>query len=114
MEDPFAGPASVDLHHQPRAFGRAPEALEPQGEGPLRRSADADRLQAELDATRAALGRYVMIAALKATIADFAGDPGWSRVRPPLVELDSAQSKALASELRSLGLAMAGLRDSVA
>jgi 4-hydroxy-tetrahydrodipicolinate synthase len=70
------------------------------------RSPDADKLQAELDATRAAVGKYVMIAALKAIIAEFASDPAWRTVRPPLVQLDSASSQALASTLRESGFTM--------
>jgi 4-hydroxy-tetrahydrodipicolinate synthase len=55
-----------------------------------------------------------MIAALKATIAHGAGDPGWARLRPPLVELSPAQSSALADELRSLRFEMPGLLEKAA
>jgi 4-hydroxy-tetrahydrodipicolinate synthase len=40
-----------------------------------------------------------MIAALKQAIAIYASDPEWVRVRPPLVELTTDQSKLLAAEL---------------
>ena len=74
------------------------------------RSPEADVLQADLDAVRAAHSRYPMIAALKATIATYAGDPGWARLRPPLIELDRAQMAALAEELRGLRFGMPDLR----
>jgi 4-hydroxy-tetrahydrodipicolinate synthase len=74
------------------------------------RSPDAERLQSGLDATRAVLGKYVMISALKATIAEFSADPGWRTVRPPLVELDAADGQALAARLRELGFAMPELQ----
>jgi 4-hydroxy-tetrahydrodipicolinate synthase len=49
-----------------------------------------------------------MIAALKQAIAIDAKDPGWARVRPPLVELTTAQAKLLAAELTAVGFAMHG------
>jgi hypothetical protein len=55
-----------------------------------------------------------MIAALKATIADSAGDPGWAKLRPPLAELSPAQRSALADELRSLRFAMTGILEQAA
>jgi 4-hydroxy-tetrahydrodipicolinate synthase len=51
-----------------------------------------------------------MIAALKQAIATYANDPEWARVRPPLVELTSAQAKLLAAELKTVGFAMNGIR----
>lgn len=74
------------------------------------RSPDAGRLQSDLDAVRAVLGKYVMITALKATIAEFAEDPGWAKVRPPLVELPSADAHAAVAQLRELGFAMPQLK----
>jgi 4-hydroxy-tetrahydrodipicolinate synthase len=71
---------------------------------------EADKLQAELDAVRAVHQKLPMIAALKATVAEFSGDAGWSRLRPPLVELDAAQASALAAELRTLGFTMPQLQ----
>jgi len=50
-----------------------------------------------------------MIAALKQTIALYANDPEWARVRPPLVELTTAQTKLLAAELKAIGFAMTGM-----
>ena len=51
-----------------------------------------------------------MIAALKQAIAIYANDPVWARVRPPLVELTTAQAKLLAAELKAIGFAMPGIR----
>lgn len=73
------------------------------------RSAEADALQAALDAVRAAFGRFPMIAALKATVARFTGDDDWCRVRPPLVALAPGQRTELAAALDALGFAMPGL-----
>jgi 4-hydroxy-tetrahydrodipicolinate synthase len=47
-----------------------------------------------------------MIAALKQAIAIYANDPEWTRVRPPLVELTTEQSKLLAAKLKAIGFAM--------
>ena len=73
------------------------------------RSADAGRMQDEVSATRGALQQYPMIAALKAAIAHYAGDPGWATVRPPLVELTASQSSALIAGLSSRGFDMPGI-----
>lgn len=51
-----------------------------------------------------------MIAALKQAIAIYANDPEWARVRPPLVELTTAQAKLLAVDLNAIGFAMNGIR----
>jgi 4-hydroxy-tetrahydrodipicolinate synthase len=74
------------------------------------RSADADRMQADLTALRAVFQKYFVISALKATVANYGNDPEWGRVRPPLVELTKEQQDALAAELKARGFAMAGLR----
>jgi 4-hydroxy-tetrahydrodipicolinate synthase len=74
------------------------------------RAADADRMQAEISATRAVLQKFPMIAALKATVAHFAGDPEWGTVRPPLVALSAEQQAALVAGLRERGFDMPGIR----
>ncbi len=74
------------------------------------KSADADVQQAALDAVRAIFQKFPMVAALKSAIANCSGDSDWARVRPPLVELDAAQSTALRSELAAAAFAMPGLR----
>lgn len=70
---------------------------------------DAQAQQAALDAVRATLQKFPMIPALKAVIAQYADDPPWATVRPPLVELTAAQQGQLAQALDSLGFAMPGI-----
>jgi len=73
------------------------------------RSAEADKLQAGITATRKIVQKQPMIAALKAAIAHYGNDPQWKTCRPPLIELDSSQEKALIIELKANGFAMPGL-----
>jgi 4-hydroxy-tetrahydrodipicolinate synthase len=70
---------------------------------------DAEAQQAAIDAVRAALQKFPMISALKATIAHYAGDPDWRTVRPPLVELTPAQEAELSGALAALGFTMPGI-----
>ncbi|MGE5212404.1 MAG: dihydrodipicolinate synthase family protein, partial [Nitrospirota bacterium] len=51
-----------------------------------------------------------IIAAIKQAIAMYANDPGWARVRPPLIELTTGQARFLAQELQAVGFAMNGVR----
>ena len=73
------------------------------------RSADAERLQAGITATRKIVQKQPMIPALKAVIAHFGGDAEWQTVRPPLVELSAAQQEELIRELKAAGFGMPGL-----
>src|SRR5712675_1104692 len=73
------------------------------------RGPNADALQKDITATRGVMQKYPMMAALKAVIAHFGCDPDWATVRPPLVELAPAQSKALMGELEARGFEMPGL-----
>jgi 4-hydroxy-tetrahydrodipicolinate synthase len=74
-------------------------------------NADAEQQQQRLNLVRDTVGKkYVMISALKQTIAIYANDPAWARVRPPLVELSAEQAKSLASELKQIGFTMPGLK----
>jgi 4-hydroxy-tetrahydrodipicolinate synthase len=73
------------------------------------RGPNADALQKDITATRGVMQKYPMMAALKAVIAHFGRDPDWATVRPPLVELAPAQSKALMAELEARGFEMPGL-----
>ena len=50
--------------------------------------------------------KYPMIAALKAAIAHFADDPDWFRIRPPLDQLTTEQTKILIEELMEAGFFM--------
>jgi 4-hydroxy-tetrahydrodipicolinate synthase len=73
------------------------------------RDPDADIRQRALDALRAMFQKFSMIPALKAAIAHYAADPGWTRVRPPLTELEGPQRAALIAALEAEGFSMAGL-----
>ena len=73
---------------------------------------DLDALQAGLNVVREVFSSRKfpsLIAALKQAIAIYANDPEWARVRPPLVELTTAQAKLLADELKRIGFARTGI-----
>ena len=70
---------------------------------------NADAIQQKLDDIRDAVMAYPMIAALKATGAEFSGDNAWRKVRPPLVSLSRNQSSTLSESLRGQGFEMPGL-----
>mgnify|MGYP000112019528 CR=1 FL=1 len=70
---------------------------------------DAEERQAALDRIRQVFQGYVMIPALKAAIAHYAGDPAWLRLRPPLVELGTGEIAALIERLTAAGFSMPGL-----
>lgn len=72
---------------------------------------DAEAQQKALDVVRGTFGnsKYLMIAALKAGIAQYSGDDQWCTVRPPLVELSKEQRAALAAELAAIEFKMPGL-----
>ena len=67
------------------------------------RGDNANAQQSKLDAVRAAFQKFPMIAAMKAAVAFASGDDAWSLVRPPLVELDTAQRRTLRDALDSIG-----------
>jgi 4-hydroxy-tetrahydrodipicolinate synthase len=73
------------------------------------RTADADKLQAGITATRKIVQKQPMIPALKAAIAHFGNDPQWETCRPPLIELSSSEKNTLITELRADGFSMPGL-----
>ena len=72
-------------------------------------SADADKLQAGLDAVRGVFQKYPMIPAMKYAIAHWSGHAGWATVRPPLVEVNAEQATALIAELKQANFSMPGL-----
>ncbi len=76
------------------------------------KNADAEAQQKALDVVRGTFGnsKYVMIAALKAGIAQYSGDDQWATVRPPLVELNKEQRASLAAELKAIHFTMPGLK----
>jgi 4-hydroxy-tetrahydrodipicolinate synthase len=70
---------------------------------------DLDAQQAQLNVVREVFSSRKfpsMIAAVKQAIAIYANDPEWARMRPPLVELTTAQTESLAEQLEAIGLAM--------
>ena len=73
------------------------------------RSADAERLQAGISATRKIVQKQPMIPALKAAVAHFGNDALWKTCRPPLVELTPQQEETLVTELKAAGFDMPGL-----
>jgi len=75
------------------------------------RGADAEERQARLDVVRAAFQKRPMIPALKKAVAHHGHDPKWTRVRPPLVELNEAQVAEFMVELEQIGFTMPGLLD---
>jgi 4-hydroxy-tetrahydrodipicolinate synthase len=95
-----AGCISATANINPAAIDRLFRAWE---------AADADAAQEKLDAVRMAVQQFPLVAALKTTIAHYSGDPGWNRLRPPLVELDGAEADRLISRLEALGFTMPGL-----
>ena len=68
---------------------------------------DADAMQEGITATRAVIQKYPVIPALKAIVARGISDPGWTAVRPPLVELSAAQRDSLAADLDAHGFTFA-------
>jgi 4-hydroxy-tetrahydrodipicolinate synthase len=86
-----------DIAHQTSRPGAVASAV----------SADVglEELQARLNVVRDVFARKSwpsMIAALKQAIAIYRHDPGWARVRPPLVELNPQQANALAVKLTAI------------
>jgi len=73
------------------------------------RTADADKLQAGITATRKIVQKQPMIPALKSAVAHFGNDPQWRTCRPALVELNPSQEKELIGELKANGFSMPGL-----
>jgi 4-hydroxy-tetrahydrodipicolinate synthase len=73
------------------------------------RSLGADGLQAALSKVRSVIEARPMIAALKATVAEFGGNPSFATVRPPLVKLDDGQKAELLAALAGLQFGMPGL-----
>jgi 4-hydroxy-tetrahydrodipicolinate synthase len=72
--------------------------------------ADADAQQENLNAIRSTFQKYPMIPALKQAIAHWSNDPGWTKVRPPLVELTEDQKNAFVTDLKQRGFHMPGLQ----
>lgn len=65
-------------------------------------------LQRKADAIRAIFQSPSMIPAMKRVVAEFAQDPAWRNVRPPLMALDDVAAGALLARLRDVDFRMAG------
>ena len=74
------------------------------------KAADAGAQQENLNAIRLVFQKYPMIPALKQAIAHWSADPGWARLRPPLVELTADQKEGLVTGLKERGFHMAELQ----
>ena len=72
-------------------------------------SSEADRMQADVAATRKFIQQFPMIPSLKQIVAHYSGDAGWARLRPPLVELTAELSTKLLDGLAERNFAMPGL-----
>jgi 4-hydroxy-tetrahydrodipicolinate synthase len=62
-------------------------------------ASDAEQRQAQLNRVREIVARYPLVPALKALVARELGDPGWERLRPPLLPLTGEQKASLFTEL---------------
>ncbi len=67
-------------------------------------SDEAERLQAEIAAVRAAFAKQPMIPALKAYHAHRRDDEKWNRLRPPLLSLPDRQRDELLADVAAAGL----------
>ena len=70
------------------------------------RTPQADALQVEITLARKTIQAYPMVPALKRIVAHFHNDPDWAAVRPPMVPLSEAQSKALLADLAKIGFTL--------
>ena len=68
------------------------------------REKDIEALNADYVAARTAVQQFPLIEALKETMALSTGRASWRRLRPPLLPLSSAQSRALGAALAKIGL----------
>jgi len=66
--------------------------------------AGTEALQEHLTALRRTISQFAPIPAMKAMMARQSGQPAWTKVRPPLVAIETAQTERLAAELATLGL----------
>ena len=113
--DVFAGSETFLLQNMRNGGAGCISATANVHPGPIARLYDtwradgADAQQARLDVIRGVFQKFPMIPALKAAIAHHGDDAGWATVRPPLVALTPAQSKALVGDLDRERFTMPGL-----
>ncbi len=114
MRNGGAGTISATANVNPAAIYEL-YTVAPKAFGAVSADVDLEPQQARLNVVREVFSNTKfpsMIAGLKQTIALYANDPEWARVRPPLVELTTAQAKLLAAELKAIGFAMKAIRES--
>ncbi len=114
MRNGGAGTISATANVNPAAIYEL-YTVAPKAFGAVSVDVDLEPQQARLNVVREVFSNTKfpsMIAALKQSIAIYANDPEWARVRPPLVELTTAQAKLLAAELKAIGFAMKAIRES--
>jgi 4-hydroxy-tetrahydrodipicolinate synthase len=109
MRNGGAGTISATANVNPAAIHKlyAESTVAPKAFGAV--SANLETQQARLNVVRDAFSsrKYPsMIAALKQAIAIYRNDPGWTRMRPPLIELTAEQANLLAADLKSIGFRM--------
>lgn len=67
-------------------------------------SPDIEQLLQRMRDFLAIVGGYGMIPAFKGMMSMVTGEPGWRRVRPPLVELDDAEFTRLSAQFKGFAL----------
>jgi 4-hydroxy-tetrahydrodipicolinate synthase len=113
MRDGGAGTISATANVNPAAIHKLYAACVGQSKFENRES-KLEQQQVRLNVVREVFSSRKfpsMIAALKQTIAIYGNDSEWARVRPPLVELTTEQTKLLAAELQAVGFAMNGFKN---
>jgi 4-hydroxy-tetrahydrodipicolinate synthase len=107
MRNGGAGTISATANVNPAAIHKLyTEWVRSRTGGTAAAEADLDNQQQRLNVVRQVFSSRKfpsMIAALKQAIAIYTDDPGWAKVRPPLVELTPEQAKTLAAELKAIG-----------
>jgi 4-hydroxy-tetrahydrodipicolinate synthase len=69
---------------------------------------EGERLQAHADTIRKIFQATLMIPAMKRVVAEFANDPAWRTVRPPLTVMDDVPAATLLAALRDVRFGMPG------
>lgn len=78
------------------------------------RQPDAEGQQSLVTHVRSEMQKYPMIPALKQVVAHYSGDMEWTRVRPPLVELEAQHKARLIEWLETRKFTMPNLRETAA
>jgi 4-hydroxy-tetrahydrodipicolinate synthase len=70
---------------------------------------DAPQQQEALNVIRSSFAAFPMIAAMKDAVSVALGDPGWTRLRPPLQELNNEERTSLRCRLGELSFDLTGI-----